>query len=100
MNKEQTMAKPEIADNPAQSRYELRLEGELAAQAQYCIDGDCVSFTHTEVGPRHEGAGLASKLARHALDDVRVRGLRARPQCSFFASYIERHPQYADLIAD
>ena len=94
------MAEPEIADNPAQSRYELRLEGELAAQAQYRIDGDCMSFTHTEVAPRHEGAGLASKLARHALDDLRARGLRARAQCSFFASYIERHPQYAQLLAD
>lgn len=94
------MAEPEIADHPNESRYELRLGGELAAHAQYRLEGDCVCFTHTEVEPRHEGAGLASKLARHALDDVRSRGLRVRPQCSFFASYIERHPQYAQLIAD
>jgi predicted GNAT family acetyltransferase len=41
----------------------------------------------------------SSALARRALDDARGDGVRVDPQCGFVASYIERHPEYADLTA-
>jgi predicted GNAT family acetyltransferase len=88
-----------LADNPAQGRYELRAEGELAAWAEYRRDGDTMRFTHTEVQEAYEGQGLASRLASFALDDARRQGLRAVPDCPFMARYIERHAEYADLVA-
>lgn len=33
------------------------------------------------------------------LDDVRERGLRVEPACSFVASWLDKHPEYADLRA-
>ena len=36
--------------------------------------------------------------AQAALDDVRAQGLRVIARCPFFASYIDRHPAYADLV--
>lgn len=89
---------PLIADNPQQSRFEARLGEQLAAQAQYRLQGDTIVFTHTEVDPRFEGQGLGSKLARYALDDVRGRRLKVVAQCEFIARYIERHPEYAPLL--
>lgn len=92
------MTEPRIADNPQQQRFELRLDGELAAQAQYKLQGSTIVFTHTEVDPRHEGQGLGSKLAQYALKDVQGRQLKVVAQCKFIAAYIERHPEYATLL--
>jgi uncharacterized protein len=84
----------------ARSRYELRADGHVVAHAQYRREGERVVFTHTEVDSGHEGQGLASKLAKYALDDVRQRGLKAVPQCEFIERYIARHAQeYGDLLA-
>src|SRR5450755_3543572 len=66
----------DVRDNPAESRYEVLADGELAGFAQYKLDGDRITMYHTEVDPEHEGAGLGGRLARQALDDVRARGLR------------------------
>ena len=88
-----------LADNPGQSRYELTAGGQLAAWAEYRRDGDAMRFTHTEVEGAFEGQGLASRLAAFALDDARRQGLRAVAQCPFMAGYVERHPEYADLVA-
>lgn len=88
-----------LADNPALKRYELLADGELAAWADYRRDGDALRFTHTEVKEAYEGQGLATRVAAFALDDARRQCLRAVPQCPFMARYVERHPEYADLVA-
>ena len=48
-------------------------------------------------GFRGSRGSAAGSLA--ALDDIRARGLRMRPFCPFVKSYLERHPEYDDLIA-
>lgn len=53
---------------------------------------------HTEVEPRYEGRGVGSALARTALDEARAAGLRVLATCPFFAGWIERHPDYQDLL--
>ena len=90
---------PELVNNEAQSRYELRRDGEVAGLAQYRLEGNAVHVTHTEIDERFEGQGLGSKLAALALDDVRARGLKAIPACKFIAGYIARHEkEYGDLV--
>lgn len=88
-----------LSDNKAASRYELLRGGALAAQADYELQDGAVVLTHTEVQPAHEGQGLGSKLAKFALDDIRQRGLKVVPKCDFMVTWIERHPDYADLLA-
>jgi uncharacterized protein len=91
----------EITLNEPEHRYEAHADGELAGFAVFRMQGDRIVFTHTEVDDRFEGQGVGSKLARHALDDVRERGsLRVVPQCPFIRSWIEKHPEYADLVSD
>jgi uncharacterized protein len=88
-----------VTNNEARSRYELQQDGEVAAIAQYELQGDRVCFTHTEVDQRFEGQGLGSKLAAYALDDVKRRGMKVVPRCKFIASYITRHEkEYGDLV--
>lgn len=87
-----------VQENAGQRRYEASIEaGVVAGLAEYeDLDGVRV-FTHTEVDDAYEGQGVGSALARGALDDVRERGLKLRAKCAFIKSYIDKHPEYADL---
>ena len=87
-------------DVPEQSRYEIRDGERLLGVAQYERRDGEVRFTHTEIDPSAGGTGLGSTLVRAALDDVRARGGTVVPLCSFVRGWIERHPDYADLVAD
>lgn len=91
------MDKP-VRDNAEKARYELDVDGTTAIAA-YRRDSDIIVFTHTEVPAALEGRGIASRLIRGALADVRTRGLRIRPVCSFVAAYVQRHPEEQDVIA-
>lgn len=89
-----------VRDNPAESRYELFVDGQLAGFAQYRADGKRITLYHTEVEPGYEGKGLGDELARVALGEVRRRGLVLVPLCPFIAAYIRRHPDdFLDLVA-
>lgn len=89
-----------VADNPNESRYEVRVDDELAGFAQYRPRPAGLAFIHTEIDDRFEGQGLGGKLVSHALDDARSRGLAVLPICPFVRSYIERHPEYLDLVPE
>ena len=51
-----------------------------------------------ETDKAFEGQGVGSKVAAFALEDVRRCGLKADPRCPFIAKYIEKHPEYTDLV--
>jgi hypothetical protein len=87
-----------VTDNPDQQRFEARLDGELAGIAAYRLSDGRIVFTHTEVDDTFEGKGVGGRLVGKALDDVRERNLRVIARCPFVRSYIERHPDYADLL--
>ena len=89
-----------VADNPAMRRYEARVDGDLAGYTEYHLSGDLIVFPHTEVDPDFGGRGVGTALAKGALDDVRANrpGFAVVPECDFIKTYIERHPDYADLL--
>jgi predicted GNAT family acetyltransferase len=88
-----------VRDNPDRLRYEIfDDDGALAGFAQYVLRSGRIIFVHTEIDDAFEGKGLGTKLAAGALDDVRRRGHLVVPLCPFIASYIERHPEYDDLV--
>ena len=70
----------------------------LAGFAEYMLSNGLITFTHTEIDPAFEGKGLGSQLVRFALDDVRASGKKARAVCSYVASYVTKHPEYADVV--
>ncbi len=88
-----------VADNPQRSRYEATIGTVIAAFSDYRLVRGRIVFIHTEVAPGFEGRGIGSPLARGLLDDTRARGLKVTPRCEFIAAYIERHPEYADLVS-
>ncbi|WP_188192591.1 GNAT family N-acetyltransferase [Nonomuraea sp. SYSU D8015] len=88
----------EIVDNSTESRFEVLVDGKVAGFADYRLLPTKIVFTHTEVLPDYEGQGLASKLVRHALQASADTGLRVVPVCPYVAKYIERHPEFQELV--
>jgi predicted GNAT family acetyltransferase len=91
------MSDPDIRDAVDAHRYELAISGETAV-VTYNLSGQNLMITETLVPERLEGQGIASRLARHVLDDARTRGLLLLPVCPFFAGYLQKHPEYADVV--
>mgnify|MGYP003584423791 CR=1 FL=1 len=88
-----------VHDNPARQRYELEVDGGLVF-SDYVRQGNKLLITHTETPPALQGRGLAGQLVKGMLADVRAKGLKIVPLCSYIVAYFERHPEDRDLLAD
>ncbi len=55
-------------------------------------------FTHTEVDDEFEGRGLATIVVEEALKAARDAGLRVVPVCKLVAAYIDKHPEFRDIV--
>jgi hypothetical protein len=90
---------PQIVDDPQRHRYEMTVDGQLAGHIDYRLkNGNIIDLVHTEIGRAFEGRGLASKLAKFALDDARAHGRRVICTCEYIAGYVKKHPEYDDLL--
>ena len=88
-----------VVNVPGAHRYELLLHGRRIGLLAYRQRHNRIALTHTEVSPGCEGQGFGSRLAAAALDDARRQGLVVVPICPFIAAFIQRHPEYRDLVA-
>lgn len=88
-----------VVDNQEKRRFEMEVTGGHAI-ADYRVEGGTIVMTHTEVPGELRGQGLGEKLARGALDIIRTRSLKVVPRCPFIRSFIEKHPEYGDLLAN
>jgi hypothetical protein len=93
-------SEPTVVHDPDRSRYEIHVDGQRAGYAHYVPTPEALVFDHTEIDDAYEGQGLGGKLARGALDAVRADGKRVVARCPFIRGWIEKHPDYADLLAD
>jgi predicted GNAT family acetyltransferase len=89
-----------IADVPDRSRFEIRVDGEIAGFTEYRRAPELIAFVHTLIDPRFEGQGLASDLVRTALSSARSDGLVVFPFCPFVRTYVARHTEYLDLVPE
>ncbi len=89
----------QVTHNSAKQRYEIHVDGILAGFTQVIEDGGVVTFPHTVVFDQFEGQGLAAHLVTDALDDVRVRDKKVIATCAYVAQFIDKHPDYKDLLA-
>lgn len=52
----------------------------------------------TSVFPEFREQGIATELIRRVLDDLRARGKTVTVMCPVVRTFIDRNPEYADLI--
>jgi predicted GNAT family acetyltransferase len=88
----------EVRNAPERSRYEILVDGTSAGFTHYQPYEGSLIFDHTVIKEKFAGQGLASKLVRATLDDVRAQQLRIVPLCEYVAGWLEKHPDYDDLV--
>lgn len=93
-----TEPKIDVVRNDEADRYEIHVDDELAGFTVIQVDPDATVMPHTEVDEKFEGRGLSTVLIQRALDDLRSRGDKVVPTCQAVARFIDKHPDYADLV--
>ncbi len=89
---------PVVQHRPDQHRFEVIVEG-VRCVLEYRLNDQVMRITHTGVPSEVGGRGLAGALTRAALEHARSAGWKVIPACSYAAQFIERHPEYGDLLA-
>ncbi|WJY68710.1 GNAT family N-acetyltransferase [Corynebacterium auris] len=90
---------PDLLKNEEKGQYEIHVDGQLAGYATFQDRAGVRVLPHTVVHEEFQGRGLSKPLIAFALDDARSDGLKVIPQCSAVARFIEKNPDYADLVA-
>lgn len=90
-----------VRDNPAQRRFELRVDDQLAGIVDYYLDTDRIVLTHTEVEQAYAGRGLGKTLVSSVLDQVAARDLWVVPRCPYVRNVIVRDAgRYGHLVPE
>ncbi len=87
-----------ITDHESALRYEAYLGDDLAGFVEYRIAGTRRILLHTEVPLAFGGRGIGAAMARHILEEARATGTRVTVRCPFICTWLERHPEYADVV--
>jgi glutathione S-transferase len=88
----------QVSENPEHHRFERPIHENALAAAYYRDADGKLAFIHTEVPAEFTGQGIATELARGALDIVRVSGRKAILICPFMTSFYVKHPEYSDVV--
>jgi predicted GNAT family acetyltransferase len=90
-------AEIEVVNNRADSRFEIHKDGHTAF-AEYRLKPDVIIFPHTVTPKELEGQGLGGRLVKAGMAFAKAEGLMVVPTCTFFAGYIQRHPEYWEQV--
>lgn len=90
----------DVQKNTDSGSYEALVDGQVVGMIVYHTPrGEKrVTLSHTIVDPAYRGQGIATRLVKHALDDLRAHDLKLTNYCTFVADYIADHPEYKDLV--
>ncbi len=86
-----------VQHNPQNNRFEIQQDGLMAVLEYHQADAKII-FTHTAVPEALGGKGIGSRLVKAGLDYARANQLKVVPLCSFTYAYIQKHPEYQDLL--
>ena len=86
-----------VLHHAAERRFEAIVDGARCV-LEYRLHDGVMSIDHTGVPPEVGGRGIAGELVRAAFDTARREGWRVRPDCSYAATWVERHPDVRDLV--
>jgi len=89
----------EFTHEPDAHRYVLRIDGSIAAVAEYRRNGLTMSFNHTYTAPHLRGRGLAAEIVEFAVDDVdKTTDNRILPMCWYVGEWFDKNPERAHLL--
>jgi predicted GNAT family acetyltransferase len=95
---------PPIHHDAGLRRFCLVLEGIEAELTYHLLDSHVAGsatvmvIDHTGVPEAIGGRGLAGQLVKAAFEHARAAGWRVLPACSYAQAWVERHPEYRDVL--
>lgn len=88
-----------VVNDDKAGTYEAIAGDTVIAGLTYNVAGDDrLVLLATAVFPEFRKQGIATELIRRVLDDVRARGKTVTVLCPIVWAFIQRNPEYADLI--
>lgn len=88
-----------LVDNDAESIFQAIVGDTEIAVLPYTRAGDHrLVLLATSVFPEFRGQGVATALIRRVLDDVRAHGKTVTIMCPVVRTFVDRNPDYADLV--
>lgn len=88
-----------VQHHPQDQEFTIQEKGFAGELAYSQPTDELIDFTHTFVDEELRGQGIAEKLAEAGLTYAREKGLQVRTSCEFMEGYVQRHPEYQDLLA-
>jgi uncharacterized protein len=89
-----------VNEVPEESIFEITDDdGHRVGVVDYHLQDGALVMTRAEVDPAAQGRGVGSALVAGALDQVRATGRVVVPVCPFIIYFIDKHPEYTDLVA-
>ena len=95
---EPSPATVEVRKDETARLYEALIDGQVVGNLAYETTGGRISLTHSYVDEDQRHRGVASALARFALEDVQKNQTKAGVYCGFVADYVEDHPEFQDAV--
>lgn len=89
-----------VVDVPDKGRYEIHDGDARAGVLQYARRPRLIALIHTRIDPAREGGGVGGDLVAAVLGHLRGGGVAVLPFCPFVNAYIERHPEYVELVPE
>lgn len=90
----------EVEHDESRRRFVADLEGSVGHLDYDRVDSGTLDFKHTFVPRDRRGRGLGGRIVERALSHAREHGYRVVPSCPFVRRYVDRHPEFADVILD
>ena len=88
-----------VENNKEKHRFEV-VSGSQVSKLDYREDADRLALVHTEVPEELSGQGIGSALVKTALTYAKDNGKKVLPFCPFVAAYIQRHPEWKDIVLE
>ena len=88
-----------VANDEQGRQFHAEIDGHRAHLDYAKLQDGTLNLIHTEVDPALRGKGVGEAVVRFALDSARSGGSKVIPTCPFVKKFVERHPEYADLVA-
>lgn len=78
--------------------YSLDNSGKLVAEITFPSKDGVANIDHTYVDNSLRGQGIAEKLLKEAIQQIRSQSLKATLTCSYAVKWFAEHPEESDLL--